>query len=310
MGVDKNKHDFKMSSQFKRFLCKEGTAGYVFAAPFIIGFLGFTIIPILYSLYYSFTNYNLMDQESIIWFENYKRLMMDKRFWKSMGVTLRYVLMSVPLKLAFALFVAVLLTRKTKLQGLYRSLYYVPSLIGGSVAVVLVWKEIFSRQGLVNRLMQLMGLPKISWFGDMKLAAVPLVLMSVWQFGSSMIIFAAGLKQVPDTYYDAAKIDGAGRIKTFFHITIPCISPVILYNLVMQTISAFMVFTQAYVITKGGPNDATNFYALYIYKHAFDYRDMGYASAMSWVMLVVISIITYIIFRTSKYWVFSEADEG
>lgn len=313
MSIDKNKRSLwirKKSSHFKRIIYKEGTAGYVFAAPFIIGFLGFTIIPILSSLYYSFTDFNLIDQENIIWLDNYTRILHDGRFWKSMWVTLKYVFLSVPLKLAFALFIAMLLTRRTKVQGFYRSLYYVPSLIGGSIAVVLVWKEIFSRNGLINRMLELAGIARVSWFGNQKLAVLPLVLMSVWQFGSSMIIFAAGLKQVPETYYDAARIDGANRIKAFFHITIPCISPVILYNLVMQTISAFMVFTQAYVITNGGPNDATNFYALYVYKHAFDYYDMGYASAMSWVMLVVISILTLIIFKTSRYWVFSEAGES
>ena len=140
------------------------------------------------------------------------------------------------------------------------------------------------------------------------MALIPLILLTVWQFGSSMIIFAAGLKQIPVTYYEAAKIDGANRIKSFFKITLPCLSPVILYNLVMQTISAFMTFTQAFVITKGGPNDASNFYALYMYNNAFTYRNMGYAAAMSWIMLVVISIVTLIIFKTSKYWVFSEAD--
>ncbi len=292
-----------------RFINNENTVGYVFAAPFIIGFLGFTIIPILTSFYYSFTDYNLIKSANLIGWDNYARLFHDDRFFKSVRVTLKYVFTSVPLKLIFALLIAMLLTRRTRMQSFYRSMFYVPSLIGGSIAVALVWKELFSQKGLINQMVMMMGLEKISWFGDQKLAMTPLILMSVWQFGSSMIIFAAGLKQIPITYYEAAKIDGANKFQSFLRITIPCLSPVILYNLVMQTIAAFMSFTQAFVITKCGPNDATNFYALYVYNHAFKYYDMGYASAMSWVMLVVMSLITYVIFKSSKYWVFSEADK-
>lgn len=296
-----------VKSTAKNFIYKENTVGYVFALPFIIGFLGFTIIPILSSFYYSFTDYNLIKEESWIGLKNYMRLFQDKRFWMSVTVTMRYVLISVPSKLCFALLVAMLLTRKTKLTSFYRSLFYVPSLIGGSIAVALVWKELFSRKGLINQMIGVLSIRPVSWFGDQKMALIPLILMTVWQFGSSMIIFAAGLKQIPVTYYEAAKIDGANRFKSFLHITLPGLSPVILYNLIMQTISAFMSFTQAFVITKGGPNDATNFYALYMYDYAFKYYDMGYASAMSWVMLVIMSLLTLLIFKTSKHWVFSEA---
>lgn len=295
-------------SVLSRFIYKETTVGYIFAAPFILGFLGFTIIPILSSFYYSFTDYNLVVKENFIWFDNYTRLMKDSRFWNSVKVTLQYVITSVPLKLSFALLVALILTRKTRMASVYRSLFYVPSLIGGSIAVALVWKELFARKGLINRLFALIGLKGISWFGDMDFAMIPLILMTTWQFGSSMIIFAAGLKQIPITYYEAARIDGANKMKSFLHITLPGLSPVILYNLVMQTIAAFMAFTQAFVITKGGPNDATNFYALYVYNQSFKYYDMGYASAMSWIMLVIMSLITLLIFKTSKRWVFSEAD--
>lgn len=295
-------------STIRRFIYKENTVGYVFALPFIIGFLGFTLFPVLSSLYYSFTDYNLIKKESWVGFRNYSRLFQDFRFWTSLKVTLKYVIISVPFKLCFALLIAMLLTRKTKLTSFYRSLFYVPSLIGGSIAVALVWKELFSRNGLVNQLLGIFSLKSISWFGDQRMAIIPLILMTVWQFGSSMIIFAAGLKEIPVSYYEAAKIDGANRFKAFLNITLPGLSPVILYNLIMQTISAFMSFTQAFVITKGGPNDATNFYALYMYDHAFKYYEMGYASAMSWIMLVIMSLITWVIFKTSKHWVFSEAD--
>lgn len=298
----------KNTSLFSKFIYKDNVVGYVFAAPFIIGFLGFTIIPMIASIYYSFTDYNLIVKESWVGLDNYIRLVKDERFIKSIVVTLKYVFLSVPLKLVFALLIALLLVRKSKMVSFYRSLFYVPSLIGGSIAVAMVWKELFSQKGLINSMLTSVGLEKISWFGDQKMAMIPLILMTVWQFGSSMIIFAAGLKEIPGSYYEAAKIDGANKYRSFLSITIPCLSPIILYNLVMQVISGFMAFTQAFVITKGGPNDATNFYALYVYNHAFKYYDMGYASAMSWVMLVIMSLITVIIFKTSKRWVFSEAN--
>ena len=295
---------------WRRFLYKESTVGHVFAAPFIFGFICFSLIPILTSLYYSFTDYS-MGSKTLDWvgFTNFVRLFKDEIFVKSLGVTLKYVFTSVPLKLAFALFVAFLLTRKSRMVTLYRSLYYVPSLVGGSVAVALVWKQLFARKGLINSVLLDMGLEKINWFGDEKLALIPLILMSVWQFGSSMIIFAAGLKEIPTSYYEAARMDGANGFQLFFKITLPCLSPIILYNLVMQTISAFMAFTQAFIITQGGPNNGTMMYSLYVYNQAFQYNNMGYACAMSWFMLVVMSIITLVIFKSSKMWVFSESGD-
>ncbi len=300
----------KSPNGFRKFLNNNNVVGHVFAFPFIFGFVCFSLIPILTSLYYSFTEYSLMSKNPVfIGLKNFIQLFHDEVFLKSLGVTLQYVVLSVPLKLCFALFVAFLLTRRSRLVTLYRSLYYVPSLVGGSVAVALVWKQLFARKGLFNSILADMGLKTINWFGDEKLAIYPLILMSVWQFGSSMIIFAAGLKEIPVSYYEAAEIDGANGFQRFFKITLPCLSPIILYNLVMQTISAFMVFTQAFIITGGGPNNGTMMYALYVYKHAFDWGHMGYACAMSWVMLVVMSIITLVIFKTSKFWVFSEAGD-
>ncbi|MCQ2537853.1 MAG: sugar ABC transporter permease [Lachnospiraceae bacterium] len=296
-------------NKFKKFIYNDNTVGYVFALPFIFGFLCFSLVPMVTSLYYSFTDYSLGTKSaSFVGLSNFARLFTDDIFIKSLGITLKYVLISVPLKLAFALFVAFLLTRKSKAVTLYRSLYYIPSLVGGSIAVALVWKQIFARKGLINSVLDGFGLSAINWFGDEKLALFPLILMSVWQFGSSMIIFAAGLKEIPTSYYEAAMIDGAGGWKKFLKITLPCLSPIILYNLIMQTISAFMAFTQAFVITQGGPNNGTMMYALYVYNQAFKYNNMGYACSMSWVMLVVMSIITLVIFKSSKFWVFSEAD--
>ena len=293
----------------KKFWYNDNTVGYIFSLPFIFGFLAFTLIPIAVSMYYSVTDYKLGQTPAFIGIKNYLELLKDERFINSVKVTLIYVVTSVPTKLIFALFVAYLLTQGRRGVTFYRSLYYVPSLIGGSIAVALVWKTIFSRKGLANTILASLGLQKLSWLGDPKLSMGILVLMSAWQFGSSMIIFAAGLKEIPGSYYEAAEIDGANKWQRFLSITLPCLSPIILYNLVMQTITAFMAFTQAFVITQGGPNDATNFYALYVYNHAFKWSNMGYASAMSWLMLVLISLITLILFKSSKFWVFSEADQ-
>ena len=293
----------------KKFWYNDNTVGYIFSLPFIIGSLAFTLIPIAVSMYYSVTDYKLGQTPAFIGIKNYLELLKDERFINSVKVTLIYVVTSVPTKLIFALFVAYLLTQGRRGVTFYRSLYYVPSLIGGSIAVALVWKTIFSRKGLANTILASLGLQKLSWLGDPKLSMGILVLMSAWQFGSSMIIFAAGLKEIPGSYYEAAEIDGANKWQRFLSITLPCLSPIILYNLVMQTITAFMAFTQAFVITQGGPNDATNFYALYVYNHAFKWSNMGYASAMSWLMLVLISVITLILFKSSKFWVFSEADQ-
>lgn len=295
-------------SKFYEFWSSNNTVGYLFMAPFIIGFLCFTIIPMVTSVYYSFTDYNMIDKPNWVGVNNFVQLFKDDRFHNSIVVTLKYVFLSVPLKLIFALLIAFLLTRKRRGTSFYRSLFYLPSLIGGSIAVSLVWKQLFARKGLINVNLAKLGIDTVNWFGSMKYAVVPLILISAWQFGSSMLIFAAGIKEIPTTYYEAAKIDGANGRQCFFKITLPCLSPVVMFNLVMQTISAFMAFTQAFVITDGGPNDATMFYALYVYKQGINLRRMGYASAMSWIMLLIMGLITAVIFKTSKRWVFYESE--
>ena len=306
--MNKKKNYGSGRTGWNRFIYNNNTVGYVFLAPFVIGFLCFTIIPMISSLYYSCTDYNMIDKETWIGIKNYINLFKDERFLNSIKVTLEYVFFSVPLKLAFALFIAFLLTRPSKAVSFYRSLYYLPSLIGGSVAVALVWKELFARKGLINVNLGKLGIDAVNWFGNMTTAKWPIILMTVWQFGSSMLIFAAGLKEIPSSYYEAAKIDGANGWQSFWKITMPCLSPIILFNLIMQLISSFMVFTQAFVITGGGPNDATMYYALYVYKQGINNRNMGYASAMSWVMLVIMSVITLIVFKTSNHWVFNESE--
>lgn len=299
----------KKKSTFRDILYHDNTVGYVFAAPFIIGFLFFTLLPMCISFYYSFTNYKITSAPKWAGLNNYITLFQDEHFWKSIGVTFQYVVFGVPSKLIFALLIAMLLTHAKKMQGIYRAVYYIPSLIGGSVAVALVWKQLFASTGPVVGLIQSIGFPEFSFFGETKFAFIPLVIGNAWQFGSSMLIFAAGLKQISKDYYEAAMIDGAGAVKRFFSITLPCLSPIILFNLIMQLISGFMTFTSAFIITKGGPNEATNYVSLFIYNNAFSYHKMGYACAVSWIMLVIISVCTVLIFKSSKKWVFYESED-
>lgn len=298
----------------KRFIHREAVSGYIFASPFIVGFLVFTIVPMLYSLYISFTEFRITAAPVWIGLGNYIRMFTsDPRFLKSVTVTLYYVVTSVPLKVGFALFVAFVLTRSKLFAGFYRSIYYLPSLIGGSVAVTLVWKELFASKGVVNNILAALGYKgTIYWLGDPRYSMWVLVLLTVWQFGSSMLIFAAGLKQIPTHYYEAAQIDGASARQQFFYITLPTLSPVILFNLIMQTISSFMNFTQAYIISRGtgGPMDSTLFYALYLYSSAFNYYEMGYASAMAWILLLMVAVVTALIFKTSDRWVYYESKGG
>ncbi|MFH5182165.1 carbohydrate ABC transporter permease [Paenibacillus sp. TAB 01] len=289
----------------------DNTVGYVFAAPFILGFLIFTLFPMFSSLYYSFTDYNLLEAPRWVGFDNYRKLFTDdEKIWKSFQVTFTYVFASVPLRLAFALIVAMLLNKAARGIGVYRSAYYLPSLIGGSVAVSIMWTQIFGDKGLLNSVLGMIGIHSdTSWIGSPGTALWTLILLSVWQFGSSMLIFLAGLKNIPQSLYEAAGVDGANKVYQFFRITLPLLSPIILFNLIMQTISAFMTFTPAYVISRGegGPLDNTLLYSLYLYRRAFSFFEMGYASAMAWVMLIIIAVISLLIFKTSSFWVHYES---
>jgi multiple sugar transport system permease protein len=297
----------------RRRAIKENLTGYAFISPFIIGFLAFTLIPIIASLYLSFTNYNLFAAPQWIGLDNYKKMFTaDPRYWQSLKVTLIYVLAGVPLRLAFALLIAIILNTTSRAVGVYRSLFYLPSLIGGSVAVAIMWRNVFGDLGIVNILLDLLGLPIVKWFGNPTAALWMLIFLSVWQFGSSMLIFLAGLKGIPKSYYEAASVDGANGIQQFFKITLPMLSPVILFNTVMQTIAAFMTFVPAFIISKGtgGPLDGTLLYSLYLFIQGFEFFNMGYASAMAWIMLIIVGILTVIIFTTSKYWVHYESEGG
>lgn len=287
-------------------------AGYVFILPFIVGFIVFMALPMLLSFGFSFTRYNILEAPVFIGLENYKTMFTsDPKFWKVFGVTMYYVLFSVPLRLLMALIVAMLLVKSTKLSGFYRAVYYLPSIIGSSVAVAILWKRMFASDGVINALMALVGLPgDTSWLGRKDTAIWTLIILAVWQFGSSMLIFLAGLKQIPASLYEAATVDGGSRFRQFISITLPMLTPVLFFNLVQQTINAFMAFTQSFVITGGGPRDSTRFYCVYQYQRAFEFHEMGYASAMAWFMLVVIGILTALIFQSSTRWVYNESKEG
>lgn len=286
----------------------ENIAGYLFIAPWLIGFILLTIIPILSSFYFSFTDFNLLNDPNWIGLDNYKRMFFeDSKFWNSLKTTFLFVGASIPLRLIFALFIAMVLNRKHRFIGFYRTAYYLPSIIGGSVAVAVMWKQLFGLEGAINAMLSTLGIEGISWLGNPKTAIWTLVLLMIWQFGSPMLIFLAGLKNIPESYYEAAVIDGATSIQKFRYITIPLLSPVILFNLVMQTINGFMSFNQSYIITEGGPLDSTLVYALYLYRRAFEFYDMGFSSGMAWFMLLIIAGLTALIFKTSKHWVYYEA---
>jgi len=292
---------------------KQNMKGYAFISPFIIGFLAFTFIPIVASLYFSFTQYNLFASPTWIGLENYKKMFTeDPRYWQSLKVTLIYVFAGVPLRLGFALFIAMVLNTASRAVGLYRTLFYLPSLIGGSVAVAIMWRNIFGDEGIINLLLAFFSIPDVRWFGDPTAALWMLIFLSVWQFGSSMLIFLAGLKGIPMTYYEAASVDGANFWQKFTKITLPMLSPVILFNTIMQTIAAFMTFVPAFIISKGtgGPLDGTLLYSLYLFIQGFEFFNMGYASAMAWIMLIIVGILTAIIFATSKFWVHYESEGG
>ena len=284
---------------------------YLFMLPWLLGLFIFTVGPMISSIYLSFTRFELLVPASWIGLQNYIDILFhDDRFYKAVKVTFLFVLLSVPLKLSFSLAVAMLLNRGIRAISLYRTLFYLPSLIGGSVAVAVMWRQIFDEEGLVNQVLGIFNIKGALWISNPSYAIYTIILLAVWQFGSSMVIFLAGLKQIPDHLYEASAIDGANKWLQFIKITVPMLSPVIFFNLIMQMIGGFMVFTQGFIITKGGPMDSTLFYAIYLYEKGFTYFQMGYASALAWILLFIIGLFTFIFFKGSKHWVFYEDDGG
>jgi multiple sugar transport system permease protein len=288
---------------------QQNRLGYLLLAPWLIGFLVMYLIPIIVSLYYSTTNFNMLSKPTFIGLDNYIRMFtQDDVFWKSLGVTVLYVFVLVPIRLAFALFIAMLVNTNRKGNSTYRTLYYIPSIIGGSVAVSIVWKQIFGNGGAIMSLLDFIGIEqKTSFIGNPDTALATIILLGVWQFGSSMLIFLAALKQVPYSLYESAMIDGATPWRKFKDITLPMITPTILFNLILQVINSFRAFTEGYIITDGGPMNETLFYVLYLYKRAFNYFEMGYSSALAWVLVFIIAVFTIVIFRSQKAWVHYES---
>jgi len=292
---------------------EQNRTAYLFLTPWLIGFFCLTLGPMIASLYFSLTKYNLLNPPSWIGLGNYVKILSDdETFRNSLFLTFKYVLFSVPLKLIFALIVAMILNKGLRGLGIYRTVYYLPSLLGGSIAIAIVWRQIFAGDGVVNDFLGWFGIKGPSWISHPDYIIYTIIMLTIWQFGSAMVIFLAGLKQVPTELYEASSIDGAGKTRQFFKITLPLLTPVIFFNLVMGIINSFQAFTPAFVIGdgRGGPLDATMFYTLYLYLKGFSFFDMGYASALAWIMLLIIGFLTAIVFTTQKYWVFYGDDQG
>lgn len=284
----------------------DNKVGLAFMTPWLIGLLGITILPMAASLALSFTDYSMLAAPKWVGLENFERMLGDTRLHNSLIVTFTYVLVGVPLQLAVALLLAVVLNQGMRGLSFYRSVFYLPSLLGGSVAISILWRQMFGASGLVNQLLGALGFENLpGWVSTPDTALWTIIILHVWTFGSPMIIFLAGLRQIPQMYYEAASVDGASKVAQFFRITIPLLTPIIFFNLVLQVINAFQTFTQAFVVSggTGGPSDSTMFYTLYLYLKGFGQFDMGYASAMAWLLLVIVAIFTAINFFVSKFWV-------
>ncbi len=296
----------KSTPRFVSRVIKKNLFGYLFLAPWLAGFFILSVGPLFASLYYSFTDFDLLTSPHWVGFANYQAMFTDDpRYFQSLRVTFMYVVVAVPLGLAFSLLIALVLNQRLMGMAFYRSVYYLPSLLGGSVAIAILWRQVFGAKGLVNRVLDLFGIAGPAWIANPHYALDTLIVLHVWQFGSAMIIVLAGLRQIPQSLYEAASIDGAGRISKFTHITVPMLTPVVFFNLVLGIIGAFKAFTPAYVVSggSGGPIDSTLFYTLYLYQKAFTSFEMGYASAMAWVLLLLIAFFTGLTFISGKYWV-------
>ncbi len=285
---------------------QEARAAHIFMAPWFIGAICLTILPMLASLYFSFTDYRLLNDPHLVGLENYQRLATDPRLSQSLKVTFIYVLAGTPLSLIAALLLAIVLNRGIRGLSFYRSVYYLPSLFAGSVAIGVLWRQVFGQEGLINQVLDFFGIAGKSWVGSPDTALDTLILLHIWTFGSSMVIFLAGLRQIPAELYEASSLDGAGKWGQFWHVTIPMLSPIILFNLVLGIINSFQSFTQAFVVSggTGGPTESTLVYALYLYQQAFGNKhDIGYASAMAWLLVLIVGVLTAINFWFSKRWV-------
>lgn len=304
ISVEASPKKFKLKKLLKN------NIGFFYILPWLVGFLVFRLYPFISSLAYSFTDFQLFDGVSKIGVMNYEEIFASKKIMKAFGVTFKYAFITVPLKLIISLFIAYILNFKIKGVKLFRTAYYIPSILGGSVAIAVLWKAVFRDDGLLNAALEFFGVDGPQWLSDPSYALFVISLLRVWQFGSAMVIFLAALKAVPTDLYEAAAIDGAGKGRQFLSITIPIITPVVFYNLVTQLCQAFQEFNGPYIITQGGPRNSTTLISLLIYNSAFKSFEMGMASAMAWLMFIVLTIFTVIAFLSQKYWVYYSDEEA
>lgn len=286
---------------------REAIFGYVFISPWLIGFIVFTLGPMIASLVLSLTEYKIIKVPAFIGLANYTKLFLaDPKFWHSLQVTATYALIAIPLNLILGFMLAFLLNQKVPGLPFWRTVFYMPSLIAG-VAVAMLWGMIFNpKYGILNWILSLVGIHGPGWLASPQWALPALIIMSMWSVGGGMIIYLSGLQSIPTAFYEAAEIDGANSWQKLFRITLPLMSPIIFYNLVMGIIGTFQYFTEAYVLTSGGPAESTLFYNLYLYRNAFTYLNMGYASALAWVLFVIVLLLTLLVFRSSLAWVYYE----
>ena len=283
---------------------KKSKMGLVYILPWLIGMVFLTLYPFINALIISFTDYNLVRDPNFIGLANYTKLFKDEDFLGTLTATLKYTVITVPLQLAFALFIAYILNFKLKGINFFRTAYYIPSLLGGNVAVAVLWRFLFQQDGLINRIIGVVGIQPVAWLSSPGGAMSVIIILKVWQFGSAMLIFLAALKDVPQDLYEAASVDGSTKLHSFIHITMPLITPTIFFNLVMQLVNAFQEFNGPYLVTGKGPLNATYLTSMYIYDNALKYFNMGYASAASWILFLIIVAVTLILFATQDKWVY------
>ena len=283
----------------------KANTGYMYLLLWLVGFLVFKLYPFISSAVYSLTNYNMFKGNlQFIGLKNYIDILNTTKYVKSFSVTFKYAFMTVPLKLIFALFIAYLLNFKIKGINIFRTVYYIPSILGGSVAIAVLWQFLFQNEGLINMIFGVFGIPAVNWLGSPDHALFVISLLRVWQFGSAMVVFLAALKGVPADLYEAASIDGCSKPRQFLSITIPMITPVIFFNFITQLCQAFQEFNGPFIITNGGPRGSTTLISILIYQNAFKTYKMGLASAMAWLLFIIVATLTAISFISQKYWVY------
>ena len=293
----------KNASKFRKNCGESKYIGLLLILPWIIGFICFKAVPLFLSFIFSFTKYNVISSPSFIGLENYESMICDPNFWDAARVNVEYVLMTVPMRLFFALFIAYILTSRVKGIGLFRAVYYIPSLMGGNVAIAILWRFLFLKEGLINSLLSSVGLGPFAFLSGDFSSLFLVSFLHVWQFGATTVVFLAALKGVPASFSEAAIVDGASRFRIFFNVTLPYISPVIFFNLMTNMVTAFQEFNSPFMVTNGGPGNATTLMSLLIYNNAFKFLKMGYASALSVVLFIAIVVVTLILFKTSQKWV-------